>query len=80
MFKETLTAAAFRLQTPCRSGQNQFGLDQAADLLCRVDVRRAARLAGAEVISRRRPVPGVFDPDMSCEAADSFQPRVALGH
>ena len=41
-------------------------------------MRRAARLAGAEVIGRRQLMPGVFNPDMAHEAADGFQPRIAL--
>ena len=41
-------------------------------------MRRAARLAGAEVIGRRQLVPGVFNPDMTREAADGFQPGIAL--
>ena len=56
------------------------GLDQAIDLLCRVDVRWASRLAGAEVIGRRQLMAGVVDPDIVREAADSFQPRIALRH
>ena len=43
-------------------------------------MRRAARLAGTEVIGRRQLVPGVFNPDMTHEAADSFQPGIALRH
>ena len=41
-------------------------------------MRRAPRLAGAEVIDWRQLVPGVFNPDMTHEAADGFQPGVAL--
>ena len=43
-------------------------------------MRRAARLAGAEVIGRRQLMPGVFNPDMTHEAADGFQPGIALRH
>jgi hypothetical protein len=41
-------------------------------------MRRAPRLAGAEVIDRRQLVPGVFNPDMTHKAADGFQPGIAL--
>ena len=58
----------------------QRGLDQAIDLLRRVDVRRAAPLAGAEVIGRRQLVPGILDPNMAHEATDGFEPCIALRH
>ena len=41
-------------------------------------MRRAPRLAGAEVMCRRQLMPGVFDPDMAHKAADGFQPGIAL--
>ena len=41
-------------------------------------MRRAPRLAGAEVIDRRQLMPGVLNPDMTHEAADGFQPGIAL--
>src|SRR6266853_802639 len=41
-------------------------------------MRRAPRLAGAEVIDRRQLMPGVFNPDMAHKAADGFQPGIAL--
>ena len=41
-------------------------------------MRRAPRLAGAEVIGRRQLMPGVFNPDMTHKAADGFQPGIAL--
>jgi hypothetical protein len=50
------------------------------DLLCRIDVRWTAPFAGTKVIGRRHFVPGVVNPDMAYEAADGFQPRVALRH
>jgi hypothetical protein len=43
-------------------------------------VRWAARLAGAEVFGRRQFMPGVFNPHIAREAADGFQPRIALRH
>jgi len=55
-------------------------LDEVIDLLCRVDVRWTARLAGTEVIAGGELVPGVVNPNMAHEAADGFQPRVALCH
>jgi len=39
-----------------------------------------ARFAGTEVIGRRQLVPGVVNPNMAHEAADGFEPRVALCH
>ena len=41
-------------------------------------MRRAPRLAGAEVIGWRQLMPGVFNPDMTREATDGLQPGVAL--
>jgi hypothetical protein len=41
-------------------------------------VRRAPRLAGAEVIDWRQLVSRVFNPDMTREATDGLQPGVAL--
>ena len=52
--------------------------DQPVDLRRRVDVRRAPRLADAEVIDRRQLVPGILDPDMMREATNGPQPGVAL--
>ena len=58
----------------------QRSFDQATDLVCRVDVRRAAPLAGAEVICRRQLMPDVLHPDMAHEAADGSEPCIALRH
>ena len=41
-------------------------------------MRRAPRLAGAEVIDGRQLVPRVLDPDVTREATDGLQPGVAL--
>ena len=41
-------------------------------------MRRAPRLSGAEVIGRRQLVPRVLNPGMTHEAADGFQPGIAL--
>jgi hypothetical protein len=65
---------------PARRANAQGGFDEAIDLVCRVDVRRPALLAGAKVIGRRHLVPTIFNPDEPYEAADGFQPRVALRH
>jgi hypothetical protein len=54
------------------------GFDQASDLRARVNVRRPAPFAGAEVIARGQLVLHVFDVDMAREATHSFQPSVAL--
>lgn len=58
----------------------QRSLDEAIDLVCRVDVRRAAPLASAEVIGRRQFMPGILNLDMAHEAADGFEPCIALCH
>ena len=58
----------------------QRSLDQPIDLVRRVDVRRAAPLAGSEVIGRRQFVPGIFDLNMAHEAADGSEPCIALRH
>jgi len=71
----------------CRIGpwtQAAFGakpkgaFDQPVDLRRRVNVRRAPRLAGAEVIDWGQFMPGVFNPDVTREATDGLQPGVAL--
>ncbi|WP_439406622.1 hypothetical protein ACNJX9_35055 [Bradyrhizobium sp. DASA03076] len=56
----------------------QRSFDQPTDLVCRVDVRRATLLAGAEVICRRQLVPDVLHPDMAYEATDGSEPCIAL--
>ena len=54
------------------------GLDQATDLRAGVNVRRSTSFTGAEVISRGQIVPGIFNADMACEAADGLQPSITL--
>ena len=54
--------------------------DEAVDLARGVDVRHAAPFAVPEVIRWRQLVTIIFDADVTGEAADGFQPLVALRH
>src|SRR5581483_984733 len=58
--------------------KSKRGLDEVADLVCRVDVRRATPLSRAEVIGRRQLVPDILHSDMAHEATDGSEPCIAL--
>jgi hypothetical protein len=58
----------------------QRSFDEATDLVCRINVRRAAPLARAEVIGRWQLMPDVLHLDMAHEAADGSEPSIALRH